>query len=233
MIFCPPLTLCRELWHCSMSIRSLSSSSSTVSTAVITSGVPAWRHFSRVEGSMELWERSDVSIRYTGCSIHTVSVSHTYTVFSHTHIHTYTVSVTHTYTHTQCQSDTHTQSVSVTHTHIHTQSVSVTHTHTYTHTHRNTYLLLNNIYIFTMLCAACTGVPWPHARECGVSLNVEPHSQACPVSGCVQLWLQYQDVDYAHCSTSQVAALTLQTQKAINTRPSSSKVEIFLCSQFR
>jgi len=155
MIFCPPLTLCRELRHCSMSIRSLSSSSSTISTAVITSGVPAWRHFSRVEISKELWERNDVSIRCTGCCIHTHSQCQSHTHTQHTH------SVSHTNTHTQCQSHKHT------HTHTH----SVSHTQTCTHMHQvtQTYLMFHN-HCFHLpasqpLLHHSEGVhhQWPHA----------------------------------------------------------------------
>ena len=57
IIFCPPLVLCRALLHWSTSIRSLFSVSFIVSIAVITSGLPAWRHFRRVEERVGLWVR--------------------------------------------------------------------------------------------------------------------------------------------------------------------------------
>ena len=58
-IFCPPLVLCKALLHWRTSIRSLFSVSSIVSMAVITSGLPAWRHFRRVEERVGLWVRRE------------------------------------------------------------------------------------------------------------------------------------------------------------------------------
>ena len=51
--------MCKALLHWRMSIRSLFSVSFVVSMAVITSGLPAWRHFRRVEERAGLWVRGE------------------------------------------------------------------------------------------------------------------------------------------------------------------------------
>ena len=87
---------------------------------------------------------------------HTHTHTHTYThTYTHTHTHTYTPTHTHTHihthTHTYTHTRTHTRTYAYTHTHTHTYTHTRTHTHTYTHTHSAWFLVVMEIYIYSVV----------------------------------------------------------------------------------